>query len=55
MTVKWVNIGRGEEPLNFANINLLVTFTKNISQCYLSFKHSPNKSSNQFKCRKSEF
>ena len=57
MNVNCVNIEREEESLNITNINLLVRFnkTKNISQCYPSFKHFPNNSSYQCKCRKSEF
>ena len=57
MTVNCVNIGREEESLNIANINLLVRFNKarEIYPSVLSFKHSSNNSSYQCKSRKIEF
>ena len=59
MIVNCVNIEREEESFNFTNINLLVRFNKTQeifpTQCYPSFKHFPNNSSYQCKCRKGEF
>ena len=57
MTVNYVNIGRDKESLNIVVINLLDRFNRvqEIFQCYPNFKHSPNNSSYQCKCRKSEF
>ena len=58
MTVNYVNIGKEEESLNTANINLLVRFDKTreiFPSVTPSIKHSLNNGSYQCKCRKSEF